>query len=148
MPIGFFIFVFSPTSDFIHLWPSQWFAYDGSASLFWIRLSCRDRKLLRLTSGRHSTENYNLESGIIICEKNLNLLWKYKLSCDQIIKIKRRSWSNCFLVKRRVLKPSLQFINSDIVQKKSLSLNLYTIPIWLIFFIIAIVAAMKLIRGG
>ena len=33
-------------------------------------------------------------------------------------------------------------------KKKSLSMNVHTIPIWLIFFIIAIVAAMMLICEG
>ena len=41
-----------------------------------------------------------------------------EISCDQINKTKRKSWSCCWLVKRRVLDPFLQFIPTDILQKK------------------------------
>ena len=81
--------------------------------------------------GRHLTENHNLESGILFCKVNQNMTKKTKIysgnrikfiileiSCDQINKTKRKSWSCCWLVKRRVLDPFLQFIPTDILQKK------------------------------
>ena len=51
-------------------------------------------------------------------------------------------------MKRRVLDPSLQLFPTDVVQKTPLSLNMYIIPIGMTYFIIAIVAAMKLICEG
>ena len=41
-----------------------------------------------------------------------------EISCDRIIKTKRISLCYCCSVKRKVLDPSLQFIPTDIVQKK------------------------------
>ena len=67
--------------------------------------------------GQHLTENYNLESGTKICSGNRIKFIILKISFDQIIKTKRRSWSYRWLVKRRVSDPILQFIPTDIVQK-------------------------------
>ena len=98
--------------------------------------------------------NYNLQNKLqsvkktIICGGNRIKSIILEIPWDQIIKTKRISWCSCCSVKRKVLDLSLQFIPTDIVQKKSLSLNVHTIPILLIFFVIVIVAAMQLIYEG
>ena len=65
---------------------------------------------------RNITENYNLESGIIICKKTTVLRKKNMICSGNMIKsiTKRRRWSCLW----SILNPSLQFFPTNFLQNK------------------------------